>query len=395
MRWDFFVRHYAVGRDAAEGPEIPPGLSRRPGRRRSLSAGRHFGRLHRPQCDDPGLSAQCGLGRDRPADRRPIMERRRRCGGYFERLENCHHRPLERAAGGGGPEPVAPRLAWLAAGREVAIPPAAVRRFRAGAGLAPFGRARRSTISGSRSNVLLDLVEVQGRSERLAAGDRERSRRALHAVGDARSRADGRARAGIGDGAEIPGPATVELDALVTRVLLDENNRATGVEYLKGERLYRAHGQPATGRWRTPSGTGCARGHPLRRRVQHAANPDAVGDRTAREYWSRSASRCRVELPGVGKNLQDRYEVGVVNRMSFDRWNVLEGVTFSRGDPAIPRMGRKARGALHQQWRGAGGNPQITARAAAARICSALRWSAFSAGIFPATPRSRSPSPII
>ena len=27
----------------------------------------------------------------------------------------------------------------------------------------------------------------------------------------------------------------------------------------------------------------------------------------------------RVELPGVGKNLQDRYEVGVVNRMSFDR----------------------------------------------------------------------------
>jgi choline dehydrogenase-like flavoprotein len=45
---------------------------------------------------------------------------------------------------------------------------------------------------------------------------------------------------------KYPDRLRVELDALVTRVLLDENNRATGVEYLKGERLYRAHGQPAT-----------------------------------------------------------------------------------------------------------------------------------------------------
>jgi choline dehydrogenase-like flavoprotein len=42
----------------------------------------------------------------------------------------------------------------------------------------------------------------------------------------------------------------------------------------------------------------------------------------------------KVELPGVGKNLQDRYEVGVVNRMNFDRWNILEGVTFGREDKA-------------------------------------------------------------
>jgi choline dehydrogenase len=41
----------------------------------------------------------------------------------------------------------------------------------------------------------------------------------------------------------------------------------------------------------------------------------------------------RIELPGVGKNLQDRYEIGVVNRMNFERWEVLDGATFSRGDP--------------------------------------------------------------
>jgi choline dehydrogenase-like flavoprotein len=40
----------------------------------------------------------------------------------------------------------------------------------------------------------------------------------------------------------------------------------------------------------------------------------------------------RVALEGVGQNLQDRYEVGVVNRMR-DPWEVLKGATFSKGDP--------------------------------------------------------------
>ncbi|MGH7060789.1 MAG: GMC oxidoreductase, partial [Stellaceae bacterium] len=38
-------------------------------------------------------------------------------------------------------------------------------------------------------------------------------------------------------------------------------------------------------------------------------------------------------LPGVGSNLQDRYEIGVVHRMNFARWEILDGATFSRGDP--------------------------------------------------------------
>jgi len=41
----------------------------------------------------------------------------------------------------------------------------------------------------------------------------------------------------------------------------------------------------------------------------------------------------RVKLEGVGRNLQDRYEVGVVNRMNFDRWEILEGAEFRKGDP--------------------------------------------------------------
>ena len=41
-----------------------------------------------------------------------------------------------------------------------------------------------------------------------------------------------------------PDRLKIELDALATRVLFDDGNRAVGVEYLKGERLYRAHAKP-------------------------------------------------------------------------------------------------------------------------------------------------------
>ena len=42
-------------------------------------------------------------------------------------------------------------------------------------------------------------------------------------------------------------------------------------------------------------------------------------------------------LPGVGRNLQDRYEVGVVCRMA-EPWSVLEGASFQHGDR------------VYQQW---------------------------------------------
>jgi choline dehydrogenase-like flavoprotein len=38
-----------------------------------------------------------------------------------------------------------------------------------------------------------------------------------------------------------------------------------------------------------------------------------------------------VDLP-VGRNLQDRYEVAVVNRMTFDAWEPLRGAKFTRED---------------------------------------------------------------
>jgi choline dehydrogenase-like flavoprotein len=48
----------------------------------------------------------------------------------------------------------------------------------------------------------------------------------------------------------------------------------------------------------------------------------------------------RVELPGVGQNLQDRYEIGVVHRMNFARWPILGGATFRGGDPQYRQWAR-------------------------------------------------------
>ena len=49
-------------------------------------------------------------------------------------------------------------------------------------------------------------------------------------------------------------------------------------------------------------------------------------------------------LPGVGRNLQDRYEIGVVYRMNFDHWKVLAGARFARGDPQHREWANRRKG---------------------------------------------------
>ncbi len=133
-------------------------------------------------------------------------------------------------------------------------------------------------------------------------------------------------------------PLRIEYDALATKIIFDSEKRAIGVEYLKGERLYRAHDDPsaregerrevragrevilAGGAFNTPqllmlSGIG----------------PESVLKEHGIEVLH--------PLEGVGKNLQDRYEVGVVYRLDKP-WESLEGAKFARGDR------------LYEQWLG-------------------------------------------
>ena len=62
-----------------------------------------------------------------------------------------------------------------------------------------------------------------------------------------------------------------------------------------------------------------------------------------RQELERHGIQVRVDLPGVGKNLQDRYEVSVVNRMKED-WEVLAGAKFAKGDPYYQEWESKKEG---------------------------------------------------
>jgi choline dehydrogenase-like flavoprotein len=138
-----------------------------------------------------------------------------------------------------------------------------------------------------------------------------------------------------------PGNLTIELDALATRVLFDDNNRAIGVEYLKGERLYRAHCEPS-------AKAGEKKSVYVTREVILAGGAfntpqllmlSGIGPQ---DELQKHSIDVRVNLPGVGHNLQDRYEVGIVNRLKSD-WKVLDGALFDNSDPQY-RMWQSRRG---------------------------------------------------
>ena len=152
------------------------------------------------------------------------------------------------------------------------------------------------------------------------------------------------ARNGIGDrlrklAQKRDGKLTIELGALACRVILDGTNRAIGVEYLKGERLHRASIPAAPG-------PGETRRVLAGREVILAGGafntPQLLmlsGVGPAAEL-GRLGIPLRIDLPGVGRNLQDRYEIGVVNEMSFPEWGMLKGATYAKGDPQYAQWKR-------------------------------------------------------
>jgi choline dehydrogenase len=131
-----------------------------------------------------------------------------------------------------------------------------------------------------------------------------------------------------------PDRLKIELNALATRVLFDETHdktKAIGVAYLKGDRLYRASHNPGKA--------------PEKECIAHVSGEvilcggafntpqllmlSGIGPK---EELARHKIPLRVDLPGVGRNLQDRYEVGIVSRLK-DEWEVLKDATFTRDDP--------------------------------------------------------------
>lgn len=124
----------------------------------------------------------------------------------------------------------------------------------------------------------------------------------------------------------------IRLNALVTRLVLDDNNRATGVKYLTGERLYRGHATPDNGR-HEESVASASQEVILAGGAFNTPQLLMLSGIGPRDVLGRYGIHLRVDLSGVGRNLQDTYEVAVVNRLNFDQWRVFESANFSANDP--------------------------------------------------------------
>jgi choline dehydrogenase-like flavoprotein len=142
--------------------------------------------------------------------------------------------------------------------------------------------------------------------------------------------------------ARHPQRLQVELDALASRIIFDADHRAVGVEYLKGKNLYRAHDQasPASGQRRQAA---AAREVILCGGAFNTPQLLMLSGIGPKDELARHGIEARVDLPGVGENLQDRYEVSVVNRMRDD-WECMAGAEFARGDPQFLEWKRHRKG---------------------------------------------------
>jgi choline dehydrogenase len=131
---------------------------------------------------------------------------------------------------------------------------------------------------------------------------------------------------------ERPQNLTIQKHTLVTRVLF-EGTRAVGVEFIEKPHVYRAD----------PSANGNPDSLPrsevrVRREVVLACGAINTPQLLMLSGVGPVAElqRCKIpivlDLPGVGKNLQDRYEVGVVSEFTRD-FALLAGATFAPPEP--------------------------------------------------------------
>ena len=335
MKWDFFVRHYANDarqqRDPKYVKDFDGVLYPRAGTLGGCTAHNAMIMVYPHNTDWDDIAA---LTRDTTWS----AENMRR---YFERLENCRHRPPDRWLGKIGINPS--RHGWNGwLHTEKALPISALGdhdlvKFFAKSAFEAFklvghpGENARWLFEGLADPNDWRVVKDNGvgiRYTPLATRNHQRMGTRERVLETAQ---------------KYPDRLTIELNALATRVLFGPGNRALGVEYQKGARLYRADGRPRDDR-------GELRQIRASREVVLAGGAfntpqllmlSGVGPRKALE---RHGIDVRIDLPGVGQNLQDRYEVGVVNRMNFPHWPVLEKATFAKGDPQYQKWASRRQG---------------------------------------------------
>jgi choline dehydrogenase len=126
---------------------------------------------------------------------------------------------------------------------------------------------------------------------------------------------------------EYPDYLTIQMQSLATRVLF-EGTKAVGVEYREGRHLYAADPLQSPDPANSPRQQVFARKEVIL--CGGAFNSpqllmlSGVGDKAQLEKWKIPVV---ADLPGVGKNLQDRYEIGVVSDFAAN-FSLLSSATF-------------------------------------------------------------------
>jgi choline dehydrogenase-like flavoprotein len=338
MRWDFFVRHYGDDERQKKDEKFTKDrdgvLYPRAGALGGCTAHNAMILVYPHNADWADIAKSTGDSSWQASNMRR----------YFERLEDCRHRPLKRwIAALSGFNPSRHGFSgWLTTELAIPVETLGARGLRQ---VLEESAVDASFEIGDRLKRLRWFVNTRGDPNdwRLVNANAY-GLRLVPLTTSAHLRVGSRERV-LSIAEKYPGKLQIECDALVTRVLFEGQNHAIGVEYLRGERLYRAHPNPSNdigekrqayaakevilcgGAFNTPQ----------------LLMLSGVGPRDELERYG---IEIRNHLPGVGKNLQDRYEVSVVNRMKND-WQMLAGSKFSRGDPQYREWDQKKRAGVY------------------------------------------------
>jgi choline dehydrogenase len=130
---------------------------------------------------------------------------------------------------------------------------------------------------------------------------------------------------------------TIRMDTLAIRVILDDNKRATAVECWEGKHLYRADPGTISAPLIEKVVYRCTREVILAGGAFNTPQLLMLSGIGPKEHLEdpKIGIPCLVDRPGVGRNLQDRYEVGVVSEMK-QPFSMLENATFRAPDDGFP-----------------------------------------------------------
>ena len=340
MKWDFFVRHYASDEQQKRDPKFVEKhngvLYPRAGTLGGCTAHNAMVTTSPNNCDWDEIER---ITND-PSWGHDNMRK------YFERIDNCHYRPIRRF--------IYKIFGWNPTRHGFA-------------GWLPSSTADSHLIFNDKKLIKLVLESALETLEVLGGFWRRlvRGARTLFDPNDWRlvnakaqgirstptATVNGR-RSGSREyirhvQSEYPENLTLRTSCLVTKVLFDDQTRAIGVEYLKGSHIYCADpsadskycadlsADPKPVESEDTDKRYTAR---VRREVILSGGAfntpqllklSGIGPR---EELEQHCIKVLVDLPGVGENLQDRYEVGIVNRMKQD-------ITLLDGPLAAPGQG--------------------------------------------------------